>query len=109
MELVEKAWGHEEIIVNNGNYCGKLLYLKKGARGSIHYHKKKHETFYVLRGKVTLRWGKLEVTMPQGQSLEVKPGLVHSFRGEEDSIIIEFSTHHDDEDTYRINESEPAK
>jgi len=52
IKKVKKIWGSEEWLVNNELYCCKILNLKKGYRCSIHYHKDKDETFYVLKGIV---------------------------------------------------------
>ena len=30
MKYVEKGWGYEKWIVNKEEYCGKLLFFKKG-------------------------------------------------------------------------------
>ncbi len=57
IKKVNKVWGSEEWIVNNSTYCGKILNIKKGYRSSIHYHKNKHETFYLL-GK--FYWSQME-------------------------------------------------
>ena len=54
IKKVDKVWGSEEWIVNNDKYCGKILNLKKGFRGSVHHHKNKNETFYLLEGRVLL-------------------------------------------------------
>ena len=97
---VLKVWGHEEIIVNR-DYCGKKLILNKGFRCSMHYHKLKDETFYILSGKVLLEIGMKKWIMLPGDSMLIKPGQKHRFTGLEDSEIIEFSTHHEDSDSYR--------
>jgi mannose-6-phosphate isomerase-like protein (cupin superfamily) len=108
IKKVEKLWGSEEWIVNNKLYCGKILNLKKGFRGSVHHHKNKHETFYLLEGKILLEIGdKLKkVIMNSGDTQLLEPGTKHRFTPLKDSKIIEFSTHHDDNDTYRDSESE---
>ena len=36
---VPKGWGYEHWIVNKKEYCGKILFFKKGKRCSWHYHK----------------------------------------------------------------------
>lgn len=97
---VQKVWGHEEIIVNR-DYCGKKLILNKGFRCSMHHHKLKDETFYILTGKVLLEIGMKKHVMLPGDSILIKPGQKHRFTGLEDSEIIEFSTHHEDSDSYR--------
>ena len=50
---VKKKWGKEIWIVNR-EYCGKKLVLNKGFRCSMHFHKNKDETFYILTGKVLM-------------------------------------------------------
>lgn len=101
---VPKVWGKEVWIVNR-RYCGKILVLNKGFQCSMHYHKKKDETFYVLIGKVLMELGTSRWIMHPGESLLIPPGAQHRFTGIDDSEIIEFSTHHEDEDSYRVQES----
>jgi len=67
----------------------------------MHHHKNKDETFYVSKGKVFLELGNKKLIMKQGDSMLVKPNTKHRFTGLENSEIIEFSTHHEDEDSYR--------
>lgn len=52
IDLVSKGWGFEKIIVNSEKYCGKLLYMVKDKKCSLHYHRMKDETFYVHSGKI---------------------------------------------------------
>ncbi len=47
----KKVWGREEWLVNTDKYCGKFLNVDKGYRSSIHHHRNKDETFYLLEGK----------------------------------------------------------
>lgn len=110
MKEVEKIWG-KEIWVVNREYCGKILKLKKGFRSSLHYHRKKDETFYVLTGKVLFEWrqgfgalDKEQIMLPSF-TIHIAPYIQHRFTGLEDSEIIEFSTHHEDSDSYRLTES----
>jgi len=103
---VEKVWGSEEWIVNNEQYCGKILILNKGYTGSLHFHKNKHETFYVLEGRVLLEIGDKKLVLNVGDSHIIEPGQKHRFTPLENSKMIEFSTHHDDADTYRSTQSE---
>src|SRR5580765_7724369 len=100
IQIVTKEWGEERWIVNR-DYCGKLLILKKGFRCSLHYHKIKDETFYVSKGRVLMECAGKKRIMTPGDSLLIQPGMKHRFTGLEDSEIIEFSTHHEDADSYR--------
>jgi len=105
LKRVDKVWGHEEWIVNNELYCGKLLYLNKDYQCSLHYHKNKDETFYVLTGKIQLEMNGTKKILYPGQSERILPYMKHRFTGMVDSVIIEFSTHHEEDDSYRIEES----
>ena len=61
IEIYPKVWGEEHWIVNK-EYCGKKLVLKKGFRCSMHFHKIKDETFYVISGKVLIELGTKKVS-----------------------------------------------
>ena len=104
---VPKVWGEERWIVNSRLYCGKILELNEGWQCSMHMHKIKDETFYVQSGKVRLEIGAEVYVLLPGDSVHVPPNTWHRFAGLKDSIIIEFSTHHEDEDSYRMEPSRP--
>ena len=111
---VEKLWGSEDWLVNNEKYCAKYLNLKKGFACSLHYHKEKDETFYILEGEV-----KIEIQDPfnvdiyilrVGELLRVYPETAHRFTSITPTAkILEVSTTHKDEDTVRIEDSKEVK
>lgn len=107
MKNVKKLWGNEFWIVNNDKYCGKILTIKKGYQSSLHYHKIKQETFYVMSGEILMIIENKFQLMETGEFVHILQGVKHSFIGlnQISSTIIEFSTHHDDKDTYRIEKS----
>jgi len=100
VEKVEKVWGSELWIVNRV-YCGKILNLNERRRCSVHYHKDKDETFYVQSGLVFLEFNGRERIMKPGDAQVIEPNQRHRFSGLKRSEIIEFSTHHEDYDSYR--------
>lgn len=132
-ERIPKAWGSEEVIANR-EFCGKTMTLRKGFRCSLHYHGAKDETFLVTAGRVrveigdtggmarfTVRQGRVigadveEIqrrcrvfVLGPGESIDVPPCTIHRFTGLEDSQFVEFSTHDDPQDSYRLTESGPA-
>ena len=97
-------------MANNevNDYCGKILHIEKGHRFSMHFHRDKHETFYVLRGRALLRIVKTEeaeieeVTLEEGDAYEINRLVPHQVEALEDTDIIESSTFHRDEDSYRV-------
>jgi mannose-6-phosphate isomerase-like protein (cupin superfamily) len=109
LKHVEKGWGHEEWIVNNDLYCGKILYFKEGKKCSFHMHLIKDETFYINSGALEVVYGLTDdiedatkVILIPGDSLRILPGTRHQMLGLEDTVMFEFSTHHEDSDSYRI-------
>jgi len=108
IKRVPKAWGEEIWLVNCKEYCGKLLKLRRGVESSYHYHRVKKETFYALEGQIGLNMnGKGYMLNPFSRPKTIYPGVPHSFTGLTDATILEISTHHDDDDVYRITESKP--
>ena len=104
-----KGWGHEEWIVNNDLYCGKLLHFQSGKRCSFHYHKLKTETFYLQAGRLKVLYSNTddikaadEIVLRPGGIFHVPIGLRHQMIALEDSDLFEFSTQHLEEDSYRI-------
>ena len=109
IHFVSKGWGFEKWIVNNEEYCGKLLYFAKGKKCSWHYHKLKDEVFYVQSGKILVRYSRSddltkcsERVLTPGDNFHVFRGLRHQMEALEDTELFEFSTQHFDSDSYRI-------
>ena len=114
IKFVPKGWGFEKWIVNNEEYCGKLLYFVKGKRCSWHYHKLKDEVFYIQSGKIQVFYSDEDeiykegalvansVILVPGDNFHVYRGLRHQMLALEDTELFEFSTQHFDSDSYRI-------
>mgnify|MGYP001597679320 CR=1 FL=1 len=103
---VPKVWGEEVWLVNEPEYCCKMLYLNKGASGSLHYHLVKKETFIVGVGKVELEIAGKRAKLTAGPgAITILPGQPHRFKALKQSVIIEVSTHHEDKDVVRLEES----
>lgn len=104
VKVVPKVWGDEQWIVNS-DYCGKILRLKQYHQCSVHVHKIKSETFLILDGSIFLELGGKNYILSKGEAIDVHAGQYHRFTGISDSIILEFSSHHEDNDSYRTEES----
>lgn len=114
-KVVFKQWGYERWIAN-GDYCGKELFFIAGRKCSLHYHKVKDETFFVQRGTFLIRTCPYKEGQPPswhaavasqqmlrpGNCFHVAPLTVHQMESLEDGTLIEVSTHHDDEDSIRL-------
>ena len=105
---VSKGWGSELIWATNDKYCSKFLNFNEGAKFSMHFHKDKEETWYVLSGTF-----EVEVIDTSDASLRKKmigigcvhhndPMVPHRITCLEAGTIIEVSTPDSVEDNYRI-------
>ena len=104
---VKKKWGVELWIVNR-EYCGKILRVHPGHQCSLHAHPKKAETFYVMAGVGILEIDDQEHALTKGVIADILPGQFHRFINASDNfdlILFEFSTHHEDDDVVRKEES----
>jgi len=106
MKYVPKRWGYEIWICNGEKYCGKKLFLRQGKFCSFHWHDIKDEVLFIESGKIWMNYQRREeeqtcVKMEAGYAFHVTPGLKHQMHAIEDTMILEFSTQHFDEDSYR--------
>lgn len=72
-------------------YCGKFLFVKDGQTCPLHRHAQKHETFFVVKGQVSMCCGTDTMTLSEGATLPVCPGTVHSFTGMGPALLLEIS------------------
>lgn len=114
-KIVPKAWGQEVWIHNCPLYCGKLLQFKPGGEFSFHYHIDKTETWCVLKGTFILK--SMDTVKAHYVTTTIGPGtVIHVPRGEPHQLwtslggeIMEVSTQHFDEDSYRIHAGDSQK
>jgi len=107
---VKKGWGYEFIFATNEKYCGKLMvFTKVGNKFSMHFHREKDETWFVNRGKFTVKCidtktaNIIEHELKEGDVWHNPPLLPHQLIALEDnSTIFEVSTADSVEDNYRI-------
>jgi len=72
-------------------YCGKFLFVFDGQTCPYHCHRVKHETFFVLKGTVSMRVGEREQTLGEGSLLAMPPSTGHSFTGVGPALLLEVS------------------
>lgn len=95
--IIEKPWGKEEVVEINEKYMVKRLTMWKNHRCSLQYHNIKCETIYVLDGKLRIYTGEHKDNLQSqafvpGDSITIKPGVIHRMEGIEDSVYLEAST-----------------
>lgn len=116
MHTVIKNWGYELWIENNNLYCGKHLHIIPNKKCSVHYHKIKKETFYIISGSLVLEYSQNlgldawesnqynKIILNTGEFYTIDPYTAHRFYTHRSTPcdFIEISTHHDDKDSFRI-------
>ncbi len=108
MKIIEKPWGKEEVIEINEKYMVKKLTMWKDHRCSLQYHNLKCETIYVLSGELRIYFGDMREKLSskifrQGDTITIKPGIIHRMEGVENSVYLEASTP-EIEDVVRIED-----
>ena len=93
---VEKPWGYELIWARTDRYVGKILHVNAGHVLSRQYHNRKDETMHVLSGELILRLGEgagfEERPFRAGESVRIRPGVIHQIEAVADSDVLEAST-----------------
>ncbi len=111
-ERLPKGWGHEEIIHNGEECCGKILHYKKGGKSSTHFHLIKSEFWRVLDGIFKLTYidmetaDRKEAILIKGNVIDIYHGCVHGIECVEEGSILEVSSQHFDSDSYRIEKGD---
>ena len=97
MKVITKPWGSETIIEINKKYLLKKLYMKKNHRCSLQFHNFKKETIYILKGKLKITTGTNRKNLKsriyiKGESITIKPKIIHRMEAINDSLYLEAST-----------------
>jgi quercetin dioxygenase-like cupin family protein len=86
--------GETEFNVNNNvqeGYCGKFMFMFAGQTCPMHHHAVKHETFFIVKGRVRMELAGKTYTLEQGNTLIVDRFAKHAFTALVDSLILECS------------------
>lgn len=106
--VVEKGWGKEIIFADTEHYAGKLLTFNKAAKFSMHFHREKDESWYVLEGEFELtvintkNATEIKQTLKKGDDIRILPLVPHQLSTETGGTIIEVSMPDSVEDNYRV-------
>jgi len=77
-------------IVNDreNDYCGKFLFMFEGQRCPLHYHRIKDETFFVVKGRVSMEVDGAPMTLKEGDTYKMAPNWKHTFAAEGGPALI---------------------
>ena len=95
--FVARKWGSFLQFTENQHSTVKLLMIEKGKSISYQYHNYRSEQWYVVRGKVMVTKGIESLILLRDQSITIDVKEKHKLEGLEDSIILEISRGHFDE------------
>lgn len=108
----KRGWGTELWIENRPEYCGKILFLEAGKKCSLHFHMNKTETMFLQEGRVDIDMIDPEtglrytVNLQPGDSILIPAGQVHQIHALKASNLFEFSTMHEESDSYRVQKGD---
>jgi mannose-6-phosphate isomerase-like protein (cupin superfamily) len=110
VENYKKKWGKEVWLVNNSLYCCKLLVFDiVDAKCSMHFHKNKVETWFVLYGEFEVKYVDTRdasihtIRLKEGRALHIPKFTPHQIISKSiGATLIETSTFHEESDSYRI-------
>lgn len=91
-KIVDKPWGREIWYAHTDRYAGKVLEVTGGHLLSLQKHRVKHETLYLLSGRIRLTLDSDVLEWLPGTLVSIPPGTVHRMEALEDSVLLEVST-----------------
>lgn len=72
-------------------YCGKYLFVFDGQSCPRHHHLTKHETFFVVKGRLAVECDGRHLELREGERLPIAPRVPHGFRGAGPALLLELS------------------
>ena len=88
-------------------YCGKYLFVFAGQTCPQHRHQRKHETFFLVEGRLQVDYQDRLRELRPGQTLVIAPGGYHRFTGLEPSLLLVLSMPCAIDDNYFANPAIP--
>ena len=101
---VKKPWGEEIIYARANGYVGKLIVVEKGHRLSLQFHRRKHETFYVLKGRCRVTAGKQTSLLLAGGAFAIPPKTIHRFEAPYGRVTLLEASTGPDSDIVRLSD-----
>ncbi len=93
------------IRLNEMEYATKWLTVRPGQVCPNHYHKIIKETFFIIKGDVTMVLDGVESKMNPGDKVTLGPGTWHTFWSDNGAVIEEVTTHQEPQDSYFEDET----
>ena len=104
IEIIDKPWGRELILMRNGNMTVKLLEIHFAGQLSWQFHRKKSEILMLVSGDVEYLVNKERGKFTPNVIMPINAGVMHRFTGAPSGTLLEIS-HGDDADVVRVADS----
>lgn len=105
--VVNKPWGYEYLMFENSHVAIWVLFLKDGAKTSMHCHPKKRTSLLVLGGKVITSSLSDQFPLDPLHGVVIDRGAFHSTASEheEGSFVMEIENPVEKSDLVRLNDT----
>lgn len=101
--VIDKSWGKEYLLDITSAYAMKRLCIDAGKNISLQYHRKKRETWHVVKGTGIAKIDDKIFEVSIGNTISIPVDTIHQIKAITDLVIIESSTIELD-DVVRIRE-----
>ena len=104
--VVNKPWGYEYLMYENGTVGIWYLYIRHGARTSLHCHPRKKTGLILLSGEAVISFLNDSVSLKSLRKLMIREGFFHSTAAisPEGISVIEIETPCDKTDLVRLDD-----
>lgn len=110
VSMGHRIWGNEiRLFALPGRFVFKKIEMRKGHKGGLQYHHKRHELAILISGSILVRYDPGDGTLSEkvlspGEVTHFPPGAVHQDEALEDSVLVEVSAPFDN-DRVRVEEA----
>ena len=89
--IIDKPWGHFEILKTGKNYLVKKIFVKPGGILSLQSHQNRSEHWIVAQGNAEVTLNKKMISLKENDNIFIPKGAIHRManRGNIDLVIIE--------------------
>lgn len=86
--IINKPWGYEYLIYENGKAAVWILYIKKGHQTSMHAHLTKKTSMTVLSGQIEVRTLEKKLKLNLGEGILIENGTFHSTGAKVQNVVL---------------------
>ncbi|MDD2696933.1 MAG: mannose-6-phosphate isomerase [Candidatus Pacebacteria bacterium] len=96
-EDFKRPWGGFIKFIDNQPCTVKILFIEKGGKLSLQFHKLREEFWYVISGKIKVSLGKSlkslkKINLKEGENIKIQKKFLHRIEGIKNSKVLEIST-----------------